>query len=116
MPVRGRNKSISTLSDVSLTGLSDQDILKYNATSGKWENEQAPLYERAYDYFIVTSPSNKVYSLGHIAADNEAEVHLNGVIELFGTSYTVSGSTITLDANLIIATGDKIDVWYNYSI
>ena len=70
---------------------------------------------RNVDAFVVTSPSNKVYSLGNITIDDLAEVHLNGVIEEQDVAYTVSGSTVTLDNSLVITTGDKIDVWYNHN-
>ena len=72
--------------------------------------------ERAFDTFTVTSPSNKVYSLGHIAINDLAEVNINGVSELQDVGYIVSGSTVTIDNGVNLTTGDVIDVWYNYSI
>lgn len=31
-------QSLNDLTDVTITGLQDDDILQYNASSGKWEN------------------------------------------------------------------------------
>ena len=40
--VTDEGESISTLGDVSLNNLSNDQILKYNSTSGKWENSSVP--------------------------------------------------------------------------
>lgn len=70
----------------------------------------------AQDAFVVAVPANKNFVLSNTPTSNSQIVTWNGVVltEGAGNDYTVSGSTVTLSASIVLTIGDQILVAYAF--
>ena len=79
----GGSSTLAQLTDVNLTNLSDEQIIKYNSTTQKWENTDAGgsdivhLTKAEYDALPDTKLSdNKIYMLEDVPSSDTEDKHI----------------------------------------
>jgi len=79
----GGSSTLAQLTDVNLTNLSDEQIIKYNSTTQKWENADAGgsdivhLTKAEYDALPNTKLSdNKIYMLEDVPSSDTEDKHI----------------------------------------
>lgn len=69
------------------------------------------------EYLTVASPiSDHTILLSNIPASNSVNISFNGLVlrESITHDYTISGSTITINAAIVLTIGDEIQITYTY--
>lgn len=102
--------SLGGLSDVNLTGVSNQQIIRYNASTGKWENinldvviEENSVYNES-----PTKLTTKQFQTANNFMINSLRVLLNGIKEKYITVDASNKFSFLID----IEVSDIIEVHY----
>ena len=118
--------SVSDLTDVNLTGLVDENVLKWDTATSKWiPGTASASIEGIKTNFVYTATEAQTAFVG---ADNNSSslllddavlttVYMNGVRLLSGTDYTISTvtNTVTLATGATAGNVVEIEVFGNFS-
>lgn len=102
----GGGGSIATLNDVALSGLSNGQILRYNALTSHWTNETLTLALSALSDVSLGTPSNgQVLKYNSTAQKWMPATDAGGIASIaltMPTGFSVSGSPLTVDGTIAV--------------
>lgn len=104
----GGASALTDLSDVAVSSPSDGQALKYNPTTGKWENSDdvgAVIDDSTTSATKVWSSSKTNTELGK---KQDSFDIVSGTLTAGETSITLSSEAITADSNIIILTSPEV--------
>lgn len=105
--------TLDALTDVDITALADGEILVYNLTSGKWENQTAPEDGALTDQSFTPTNGQTAFILSSVPISNDRIfMFVNSATYIVGNDFTISGSTITWLNAFTMATTDIVTVRY----